>query len=163
MNPSENIAIDTAVIGPGAAGTLPVPRQALRRTPEDTITATTTRFAPRTLTVLMDGLLSHQALVARWVETVRTDVAEALSQRDLIDLNDAEVPTVDSEASPTVMLGEWAEHRLSEIEEALARVADGTYGYCTGCGRDIPLERIRALPATATCVGCSHRMSHRIG
>ncbi len=55
------------------------------------------------------------------------------------------------------MLVDRAERRLWEVEEALARVADGTYGYCIDCGTGIPLQRLRALPATETCVGCSRR------
>jgi RNA polymerase-binding transcription factor DksA len=58
-------------------------------------------------------------------------------------------------------LVERAEQRLTEVEHALARVDAGTYGYCTVCGRGIPLERLRALPAAASCVTCSDRVSHQ--
>jgi RNA polymerase-binding transcription factor DksA len=32
---------------------------------------------------------------------------------------------------------------------------DGTYGKCLDCGRPIPTERLRALPATTLCVECA--------
>ena len=41
-----------------------------------------------------------------------------------------------------------------EAEGALAAMDDGTYGRCTGCGQDIPFERLEALPLTQTCVAC---------
>lgn len=41
-----------------------------------------------------------------------------------------------------------------EAEGALAAMADGTYGRCTGCGQDIPFERLEALPLTQSCVAC---------
>lgn len=43
---------------------------------------------------------------------------------------------------------------LAEIDEALERIADGTYGTCRECGRPIPPERLEALPATSQCVEC---------
>ncbi len=120
---------------------------------------TTARFAPRTLASLTDLLLARQASVARCAEALRTEVVDALSQRDLSDLFDQEDPSVDTDATTALMLVDRVEQRLWEVEQALARVADGTYGYCVGCGTGIPLERLRALPATARCGGCSRRTS----
>ena len=123
--------------------------------------ATTARFAPRTLANLADLLQTRRATVARGAEALRIQAADALNQRDHSDLFDQEDPSVDSGVPTALMLVDRAERRLWEVEQALARVVDGTYGYCIGCGIGIPLERLRALPATATCVGCSRRSSHR--
>lgn len=41
------------------------------------------------------------------------------------------------------------EKRLNEINEALMRIDKGTYGLCSQCGMDIPLERLHANPAAA--------------
>jgi DnaK suppressor protein len=43
---------------------------------------------------------------------------------------------------------------LSDVEAALARLADGTYGECIDCGVDIPFARLSAYPAAKRCVGC---------
>ncbi|MFH0515808.1 TraR/DksA C4-type zinc finger protein [Streptomyces sp. M41] len=43
---------------------------------------------------------------------------------------------------------------LEEIEAALARIEDGTYGTCLGCARPVPAERLEILPYTRYCVGC---------
>ncbi len=72
-----------------------------------------------------------------------------------------EEPSIDSDVPTTLMLVDRAERRLWDVEQALARVADGTHGYCIGCDIGIPLQRFRALPATARCVGCGRRSSHR--
>ena len=126
-----------------------------------TRTTLTARFAPRTLASLADILLARRASVARCLGALRIEVADALSQRDLSDLFDHEDPSVDSDATTALMLAEWVERRLWEVDEALARVANGTYGYCLDCGGGIPLERLRALPSTSRCVGCSHQVVDR--
>ncbi|GGS35820.1 molecular chaperone DnaK [Streptomyces daghestanicus] len=46
---------------------------------------------------------------------------------------------------------------LKEIDEAFARVEDGTYGRCLGCAKPVPVERLEILPYTRYCVGCRRR------
>jgi len=43
---------------------------------------------------------------------------------------------------------------LDQIEKALKRMDDGTFGLCRVCGCDIPLARLEAVPTTKTCVPC---------
>lgn len=43
---------------------------------------------------------------------------------------------------------------LDAVDQALAAVADGTYGTCRVCGATIPDERLEALPDTSLCVAC---------
>jgi DnaK suppressor protein len=47
------------------------------------------------------------------------------------------------------------EAEMSEIDAALARIADGSYGQCEVCGGAIGRDRLRALPAVRRCVTCS--------
>ncbi|GGW56061.1 TraR/DksA family transcriptional regulator [Streptomyces griseoloalbus] len=49
------------------------------------------------------------------------------------------------------------ERVLAEIDEAFARVDDGTYGVCLGCGKAVPPERLEILPHTRHCVTCQRR------
>jgi DnaK suppressor protein len=49
-------------------------------------------------------------------------------------------------------LEENAGHLLNEIEAALARIDDGTYGLCTRCGRPIDPERLEAVPYATLCI-----------
>jgi DnaK suppressor protein len=43
---------------------------------------------------------------------------------------------------------------VEEIDIALAKIKDGTYGVCEQCHNNIPKERLRALPYAALCVQC---------
>ena len=45
-------------------------------------------------------------------------------------------------------------HELDEIDAAQARIAAGTFGVCEGCGKPIPLARLRAMPTARSCVPC---------
>ncbi len=43
---------------------------------------------------------------------------------------------------------------LRELEAAEGRIADGTYGTCADCGREIGFERLRASPSAMRCLDC---------
>ena len=43
---------------------------------------------------------------------------------------------------------------LADVEAALARLDDGSYGECIDCGAGIPYARLSAYPAAKRCVGC---------
>jgi DnaK suppressor protein len=43
---------------------------------------------------------------------------------------------------------------IDEIDAALDRIAEGTYGVCVHCGVDIPAERLEFRPFAAGCVTC---------
>lgn len=45
-------------------------------------------------------------------------------------------------------------HELAEVEAALARLADGTYGECMDCGMPVPAARLTAYPTARRCVAC---------
>lgn len=54
-------------------------------------------------------------------------------------------------------LDRMASEALAEIEAALARLDDGTYGLCVDCAEQISPERLEALPAAARCMDCQAR------
>lgn len=47
---------------------------------------------------------------------------------------------------------------LTLVENALARIADGTYGYCQQCEEPIPAKRLEALPWAERCVQCEAQL-----
>ena len=49
-------------------------------------------------------------------------------------------------------LEEDAERQLHDVEDALERIENGTYGKCDACGKEIPEERLEAIPWTKLCV-----------
>jgi len=49
---------------------------------------------------------------------------------------------------------------VERVERALAKLADGTYGTCDVCAREIPAARLQAQPESAVCVNCA-RLARR--
>ena len=49
-------------------------------------------------------------------------------------------------------LGENSGQVLAEIDAALRRIEDGTYGTCGRCGKEIPVERLEAHPWATLCI-----------
>jgi RNA polymerase-binding transcription factor DksA len=45
--------------------------------------------------------------------------------------------------------------QLRLVEDALERLAAGTYGTCRSCGRPVGDERLEAIPWAATCIDCA--------
>jgi len=56
-----------------------------------------------------------------------------------------------------VALDTASQDLLDDVERALQRIDDGTYGVCTSCGGSIGLERLRALPQGELCIRCQTR------
>jgi RNA polymerase-binding protein DksA len=52
-------------------------------------------------------------------------------------------------------LGETERHEIEQVDEALARMAVGTYGECVECGSAIPVERLAARPEADRCWRCA--------
>jgi DnaK suppressor protein len=55
-------------------------------------------------------------------------------------------------------LAELESRELAQIQRALDRLRQGTYGVCEGCIRRIPVARLNALPFTTTCIQCQREM-----
>ena len=53
-----------------------------------------------------------------------------------------------------------AELGAADPEQALARIAAGTYGQCMDCGADIAPQRLQAAPEAARCIDCQARAEH---
>ena len=73
-------------------------------------------------------------------------------------LADSATATLNREIDYT--LEENAEHVLSGIDEALARIESGTFGSCARCGEQIGEERLEALPYATRCIDCQ-RLAER--
>ena len=65
-------------------------------------------------------------------------------------LGDVATATFDREMAET--LEDNSTHVLSEIDAALARIGNGTFGTCEVCGKPIDEERLEALPWATLCI-----------
>ena len=58
-------------------------------------------------------------------------------------------------------LEENVERVLGEIDAALGRIENGTYGVCENGGEQIPPERLEAIPWTTLCIDCKRKDERR--
>lgn len=69
----------------------------------------------------------------------------------------ADQGTDEYESEATIRFASSEGRYLYHIEEALARIENGTYGICTGCSGKIGMERLKALPYTRLCIACKEK------
>jgi RNA polymerase-binding transcription factor DksA len=107
---------------------------------------------------LREALLSERRLVLERVTRAEDDLC-------WFDSNvEPEAQEEGQEASLARLLARLDDRGHAEIEaidRALARIGLGEYGRCEECGSAIPVERLRALPATANCAPCAIRLERR--
>ena len=92
------------------------------------------------------GKIGRAEAAANARETESDDWAQADAERDLaFALEERESP------------------ELVAIDEALQRVADGSYGLCMDCGESIAAARLHANPVAMRCLGCQDKAEHASG
>src|SRR5262245_61037531 len=108
-----------------------------------------------------DALLRlHKTLVARRAEILRK------LEDDMGDLGGAadgsgDPADVAFESAGDEMASHLAEldsRELGQIERALVRLKQGTYGVCESCSQKIPVGRLNALPYSTLCIDCQREM-----
>lgn len=77
---------------------------------------------------------------------------ESMGELSNYDNHPADHGTELFERGKDLALNGHAEKELEDINKALHAIADGTYGICKDCGRDIPFERLEAIPTADTCI-----------
>lgn len=81
---------------------------------------------------------------------------EATSRGDNSHMADMATATYDRELDEG--LEEGAQFTLGEIEAALQRIEDGSYGVCEVCGKPIGAERLSAIPWARLCIDDQRRL-----
>ena len=106
-------------------------------------------------------LISRKKLLQGDVKTLEdegckkgTDAAGDLST---LPMHLADLGTDSHEQDITLGLMENESDELHEIEEALERFKDGSFGLCESCKKKIPKERLKAIPYTRLCVNCKKK------
>ncbi len=115
---------------------------------------TTKPLAPATIARLERRLRSRREEIAEAAVSFHEEAEDALANTDMSDLLDDEEPA-GGEVDETLMMAMSADEQLASVDAALARIADGTYGFCTECGNRIPVVRLEAIPATPFCIDCA--------
>ncbi len=99
-----------------------------------------------------EALQSQRALLVGEVADSEIELRSIQEDRE-IELE--ELAQEDQAARFLARLDDRAKHEIMEIDAALRRVAEGTYGTCEECGGPIAGKRLRAVPATRFCVDCA--------
>lgn len=102
-------------------------------------------------------LLSQESERLQGIKT-ELDGVKAESQQDSMeelssyDQHQADVATETFDREKDLSILDSVEGELADVEHALQRIDDGTYGTCEACGKAIDDDRLEALPATRFCV-----------
>jgi len=108
------------------------------------------RFTAR-LQAERDDALTRMAGSDSAMSEVRAAKANGVAD----DEHDPEGPTMTQEWSQrTAVLADVAAE-LHDIDRALARIAEGSYGVCSRCGKRITVARLDARPTAELCIDCA--------
>jgi DnaK suppressor protein len=113
--------------------------------------------SPPASEALLESLRAQRVRQVQTLERAFQAVVDASESSNADDEHDPEGATIAFERSQLAAQLALARAGVAEVDEALRRVALGTYGVCTACGGTIPAGRLEALPAAATCVACAQR------
>ncbi|MFR9776905.1 TraR/DksA family transcriptional regulator [Micromonospora sp. MS34] len=111
----------------------------------------------------------RQSLQSRYDElTAEYEQAEQQSQvLRLVEIGDtagddqADSGTKTAERDTAQSLLRSILDRRAQFEHALARLEEGTYGFCEGCSAPIPVERLEIFPSATSCVACKQTRERR--
>jgi DnaK suppressor protein len=104
------------------------------------------------LTAERDDLIRQIAEIeARYSGEEKVDAVE----------DEGEPETVTTDRERDLSLLENARGLLDQVELALRKVADGTYGVCANCGKKIEAARVKALPHASLCIACKRLEERR--
>lgn len=73
-------------------------------------------------------------------------------KKDIGDIYD--LASNERERELSLILGHRDREKLAQIDEALSRITDGTYGVCEECGGKIGAERMKVMPFARLCIDC---------
>ena len=89
--------------------------------------------------------------------TVTSD-GETFSDSSSADQHPADMGTETFELEKDLSIQNTVEASLADVQWAMKRLDDGTYGTCTACGKRIPKSRLEAMPATRFCIRDQQRV-----
>ncbi|HHW36565.1 MAG TPA: yteA family sporulation protein [Bacillales bacterium] len=87
-----------------------------------------------------------------YFDTERAQAHDSIGELSNYDNHPGDHGTELFERGKDIALVEHAEKELKDINHALANIEEGMYGKCEECGKDIPVDRLKALPAATHCI-----------
>ena len=77
---------------------------------------------------------------------------DQISELSSLDQHQGDIGTETFEREKDFSLLEQLEAEIGDLDAALRKIDDGTYGTCEVCGKQIEAERLEAMPGTRTCI-----------
>lgn len=112
-----------------------------------------------------DEIRSLQEALRQERRRILNEVAETEAELEFIhEEREPELVERGQEASRELLFDRLDQRGRQEIEEinaALQRIEDGTYGICVDCGAHIGMPRLKAIPAASLCIGCANSRETR--
>jgi DnaK suppressor protein len=90
---------------------------------------------------LLEGLADSQQAATAIIEERESEIEENAQKERIAGL--------------TSRLSDRDQRTIREVNAALAKIEDGTYGQCAWCEGEIRPERLRALPTAVLCIECA--------
>jgi len=85
---------------------------------------------------------------------VNTTIKESTGDLSSYSYHMADQGTDAMEREKAFMFASKAGRFIYHIDEALRRIADGSYGKCADCGKQISPSRLKAVPHARMCINC---------
>jgi DnaK suppressor protein len=104
-----------------------------------------------------EGLIAERAQLAENVEGLDAEADVKNWRESGFDDDPADAGSASFERETAQSLSLHARSLLAQIDDAMRRLDDGTFGDCVTCGLRIELERLEALPYTTQCLDCRRR------
>jgi DnaK suppressor protein len=108
--------------------------------------------------VAREKLLRIRSDAEQEVDALASDLAALFAASEgsnADDEHDPEGATIGFERAQLTALLNAARHRIAEVDDALRRLDEGSYGTCEQCGAPIPAARLAARPFARRCVACA--------
>jgi RNA polymerase-binding protein DksA len=93
-------------------------------------------------TEFTEGIQKHEGL------------RDSIQELSVVDNHPADVGSENYERAKDISLHEKNQLVLKKVDEALEKVALGNYGTCENCGKEIPDDRLDAVPYAEFCIEC---------
>ncbi len=85
------------------------------------------------------------------------DQREATDELSVVDQHPADFADVTMQRGVDFAIRGVAEREVEQVEEAVRRREEGTYGICAECGQPIGEERLQARPQATLCIECARK------
>lgn len=98
------------------------------------------------------SLIKEQNEILKTLSQKTADFSEVSEDNNLSDYTDIASWFTDQQMIENI--GQKSANRLKQIKSALIRIEEGKYGRCIKCKKEIPIDRLKAIPYALKCIEC---------